>query len=170
MLGAGYLAGLLIALKYNKKSPTSLEKDMAGEDKLNVIGKNLLDIHKNIFESAHDAMFSPENKKIIADYKEQFLSELESFKKEAGAELTKLTEKGSTTKEEMETRLQDLYDSRMELLEKAKKKGVALMADAKAEGMDLVEEGKKVSNRVYDQAKKQLETIYADMKSTISKK
>jgi hypothetical protein len=170
LLGAGYLAGLLVALKFNKKSPTSLEKDMAGDDKLNAIGKNLLDIHKNIFESAQDAVFSPENKKIIADYKEQFLTELEAFKKEAGAELTKLTDKGSATKEEMEARIQEIYESRLELLEKAKKKGVALMTDAKDEGMDLVEEGKKVSNRVYDQAKKQLEAIYADMKKSIPKK
>lgn len=95
LLGAGYLAGLLVALRFNKKSPADLEKDFSqGEDRYNSIGKNLLDIHKNLFETTQDMLFSPENKKIIADYKERFLIELDMFRKESEIKLEEWKKKG----------------------------------------------------------------------------
>lgn len=88
LLGAGYLAGLLVALKFNKKSPEDIEKDFSpSDDRYNNIGKNLLAIHKNLFETTQEALFSPENKKIIADYKERFLVELDMFRKESEIKL-----------------------------------------------------------------------------------
>lgn len=88
LLGAGYLAGLLVALKFNKKSPKDLEKSFApSEDRCSAIGKTLLEIHKNLFETAQETIFSPENKKRIAEYKEQFLVEIDMFQKEAEIKL-----------------------------------------------------------------------------------
>ncbi len=171
LLGAGYLAGLLIALKFNKKSPATLEKDFsAGDEKYSAIGKNLLDIHKNLFETAQETLFSPENKKLIAEYKERFLVELDMFRKESEIKLEEWKKKGFDKKDEVEADLQGLYNRRMELLEQAKKKGLKLLEETREDGADMIEEGKKVTNRVFDQAKKQLDAMYVDMKAKLAKK
>lgn len=171
LLGAGYLAGLLVALKFNKKSPEDLKKDFAPSDeRYNAIGKNLLLIHKNLFETTQEALFSPENKKLIAEYKERFLVELDMFRKESEIKLEEWKKKGFEKKDEMESELQDLYNRRMELLEQAKKKGLKLLEETREDGADMLEEGKKVTNRVFDQAKKQLDAMYADVKAKLTKK
>lgn len=171
LLGAGYLAWLLVALKFNKKAPEDLEKDFtSSKDRCNAIGKNLLDIHKNLFETAQDAIFSAENKKIIAEYKERFLVELDMFRKESEIKLEEWRKKGFEKKDEVEKELQNLYDRRMELLEQAKKKGLKLLEETREDGMDIFEEGKKVANRVFSQAKKQLDAMYADTRKKITKK
>lgn len=171
LLGAGYLAGLLVALKFNKKSPEDLEKDFApSEDRYNTLGKNLLEIHKNLFETAQDALFSPENKQRIEEYKERFLVELDMFRKESEIKLEEWKKKGFEKKDEVEAELKGLYDRRVELLEEAKQKGLKLLEETREDGMDMIEEGKKVANRVFDQAKKQLDAMYADAKKKLSKK
>lgn len=171
LIGAGYLAGLLVALKFNKKSPTALEKDFApSEDRYSTIGKNLLDIHKNLFEMTEEAIFSPENKKRIAEYKERFLVELDMFRKESEIKLEEWKKKGFEKKDEIEGEIHDLYNRRMELLEQTKQKGLSLLEETREDGADMIEEGKKVANRVFDQAKKQLDAIHADIKTKLSKK
>lgn len=171
MLGAGYLAGLLVALRFNKKSPEDLEKDFSPSDeRCNTIGKNLLDIHKNLFETAQETLFSPENKERIAEYKERFLVELDMFRKESEIKLEEWKKKGFEKRDEVEAELRDLYDRRMELLEQAKKKGLKLLEETREDGADMIEEGKKVTNRVFDQAKKQLDAMYADMRKRLTKK
>lgn len=171
LLGAGYLAGLLVALRFNKKSPADLEKDFTpGEDRYNTIGKNLLDIHKNLFETTQEALFSPANKKIIADYKERFLVELDMFRKESEIKLEEWKKKGFEKRDEVEEEIRNIYDRRMELLEQAKEKGLKLLEETREDGADMLEEGKKVTNRVFDQAKKQLDAMYADIKKKLSKK
>lgn len=168
LLGAGYLAGLLVALKFNKKSPAALEKDFAsGDDRYNTLGKNLLEIHKNLLETTQEALFSPENKKRIEEYKEKFLVELDMFRKEADIKLEEWKKKGFEKKDEIEAEIQDLYDRRMELLELSKKKGLELLEETREDGMDMVEEGKKVTHRVFEQAKKQLDAMYADLKKKL---
>ncbi len=123
LLGAGYLAGLLIALKFNKKSPEDLEKDfVASDDRYNTIGKNLLSIHKNLFETTQDFLFSPENKKLVAEYKERLLIELDMFRKESEIKLEEWQKKGFDTKDEVEIDIRDLYNRRVELLEQVKQK------------------------------------------------
>jgi hypothetical protein len=171
LLGAGYLAGLLVALKFNKKSIEDLEKDFSpSDDRCNTIGKNLLSIHKNLFESTQEALFSAENKKLISEYKERFLVELDAFKNESEVQLTELKKKGFEKKDEVESELRDLYSRRVELLEQVKQKGLKLLEETREDGMDMMEEGKKITNRVFDQAKKQLDAMYADIKSKLSKK
>lgn len=171
LLGAGYLAWLLVALKFNKKSPQDLEKDFtSADDRYNSIGKNLLDIHKNLFETTQDFLFSPENKKLIAEYKERFLIELDMFRKESEIKLEEWKKKGFEKKDEVEVDLRSLYERRMELLEQAKQKGLKLLEEAREDGTDVIEEGKKITNRVFDQAKKQLDAMYADIKKKLSKK
>ena len=148
-----------------------MEKDFTpSEDRYNTIGKNLLAIHKNLFETTQDMLFSPENKKIIAEYKEQFLGELEAFRKESEVKLEEWKKKGFDKKDEIEAEIMDLYARRMELLEEAKDKGLKLLEETREDGADMIEEGKKVTNRVYDQAKKQLDAMYADVKKKLSKK
>ena len=171
LLGAGYLAGLLVALKFNKKSPEDIEKDFSpSDDRYNNIGKNLHANHKNLFETTQEALFSPENKKIIADYKERFLVELDMFRKESEIKLEEWKKKGYEKKDEVEVEILDLYNRRMELLAQAKEKGLKLLEETREGGVDILEEGKKVTNRVFDQAKKQLDAMYADVKKKLSKK
>lgn len=171
LIGAGYLAGLLVALKFNKKSPATLEKDFAaGDAKYSTIGRNLLDIHKNLFETTQESLFSPENKKIIEEYKERFLMELNTFQEESEMKLEEWKKKGFEKKDELEADLLDLYDRRMELLEQAKQKGLKLLEETREDGTDVIEEGKKVTSRVFDQAKKQLDAMYVDFKKKVSKK
>jgi|GEM_PF-1684987 len=170
LLGAGYLAGLLVALKFNKKSPTELEKDWnSGDDRYNNIGKNLLDIHRNLFETVEETIFSPENKKRIAEYKERFLVELDAFKKESEVTIKEWKKKGVAKKDEIEADLRDLYDRRLELLEQAKKKGLELIEETREGGEDMVEEGKKLAMKIFDQAKKQLDAMYKESKTKLSK-
>lgn len=162
---------MLVALKFNKKSPEDLEKDFTSPDeRYNTIGKNLLEIHKNLFETTQEALFSPENKKRVSEYKERFLVELDMFRKESEIQLEEWKKKGFEKKDEMEADIQDLYNHRMELLEQAKKKGLKLLEETREDGVDMIEEGKKVTNRVFDQAKKQLDAMYADVKAKLSKK
>ena len=171
LLWAGYLAWLLIALKFNKKSPEDLDKDFApSEDRYNTIGKNLLSIHKNLFETTQEALFSSENKKLIAEYKERFLLEIDMFRKESEIKLEEWKKKGFEKKDDVELDIRDLYDRRLELLEQAKQKGLKLLEETREDGADMIEEGKNVANRVFDQAKKQLDAMYADMKKKLSKK
>lgn len=171
LLGAGYLAGLIVALKFNKKSPATLEKDFAaGNEKYSTIGKNLLDIHKNLFETTQEAFFSPENKKLIEEYKGKFLVELDMFRKESEIKLKEWEKKGFTKKDEIEADLQDIYNRRMELLEQAKQKGLELLEETREDGIDILDEGKKVANRVFVQAKKQLDATYNDVKKKLNKK
>lgn len=171
LLGAGYLAGLLVALKFNKKSPAELEKDWnSGDDKYNMIGKNLLDIHRNLFETVEEVVFSPENKKRIAEYKERFLIELEMFRKESEIKLEEWKKKGFEKKDELEADLRDLYERRMEFIEQAKEKGLELLEETREGGEDVLEEGKKLTIKVFDQAKKQLDAMYKEAKSRLNKK
>lgn len=171
LLGAGYLAGLLVALKFNKKSPAELEKDFAsGDDCYNNIGKNLLDIHKNLFETVEEVVFSPENKKRVAEYKERFLIELDMFRKESEIKLEEWKKKGFEKKGEVEADLRDLYERRMELIEQAKEKGLELLEETREGGEEMMEEGKKLAIKVFDQAKKQLDAMYKEAKARLNKK
>lgn len=171
LLGAGYLAGLLVALKFNKKSPTELEKDWnSPDDRYNSIGKNLLDIHKNLFETVEEVVFSPENKKRIAEYKEQFLIELDMFRKESEIKLEEWKKRGFEKKTEVEADLRDLYERRVELLEQAKQKGIELLEETREGGEDMMEEGKKIATKVFNQAKKQLDAMYKEAKTKLAKK
>ncbi len=171
LLGAGYIAGLLIALKFNKKSPEDLEKDFgATDDRYNTIGKNLLSIHKNLFETTQEFLFSQENKKLIAEYKERFLSELDMFRKESEVVLEEWKKKWYEKKDEVEIDIRDIYNRRMELLEQVKQKWLQLLEETRTDGADILEEGRKLANRTFDQAKKQLDAMYADVKTKLNKK
>jgi hypothetical protein len=171
LLGAGYLAGLIVALKFNKKSPATLEKDFAaGDEKYSTIGKNLLDIHKNLFETTQEALFSPENKKLIEEYKEKFLVEVEMFRKESEIKLEEWKQKGFEKKDEIEEEALDIYSRRLELLEQAKEKGLKLLEETREDGIDIIEEGKNIANRVFEKAKEQLDMTYSDIKKKLSKK
>lgn len=171
LLGAGYLAGLLVALRFNKKSPADLEKDFApGEDRYNTIGQNLLSIHKNLFDMAEESVFSSGNKKLIKEYKEKLLIELDMFRKESEIKLEEWKQKGFQKKDEVELNLRDLYNKRAELLEQAKKKGLELLEETREDGTSAIEEGKKLASQVFDQAKKQLDAMYAELKNTLNKK
>lgn len=171
LLGAGYVAGLLIALKFNRKSPETLQKDFASsEDRYSTIGKNLLDIHRNLFETFEESIFSPENKKRVAEYKERLLVEIDMFQKEGEMKLEEWKKKGFEKKDELEANLRDIYDRRMEFLEQAKQKGLELLEETNEKGSDMMEEGKIMALKMFEQAKKQLSATYADMKEKISKK
>lgn len=143
---------------------------MPTEDRFDAIKKNIVDIHKNLFDTTQEIIFSPENKKIIEKYKEDFFVELDAFRKEAEIKMNEWKQKGFEKKDEAEADLQDLYNRRVELLEQARKKGVKLFTETREDGMNMIEEGKVIANEIFDQAKAQLEIIYKDAKLKLSKK
>jgi len=170
LLGAGYLAGLLVALKFNKKSPKELEKELADSpEKYKTLGKNLMDIHKNLFDTVEESLFSAENKKRIAEYKERYMVELENFKRESEAKMKVWKKKGIAKKDEVEAELTKLYERRVELMEIAKKRGLELLEEAREGGLDVIEEGKKIANTVFDEAKKNLDEMHKDIKKKLKK-
>jgi hypothetical protein len=68
LLGLGYAAGLLVALKFNKK----------GEKKdFEMLKKDIKEVHINLWTETEETLFSPENKEKIVDMKARALSEIE---------------------------------------------------------------------------------------------
>lgn len=171
LLAAGYLAGLAVALRFNKKSPTALQEEMdASSEKCKTFAHNVVDIHKNLFETVETTLFSEENKKRLEAYKQKFLTELDGFEKEAMTHVEEWKKNGMEKRDEAEATLRDLYTRRVEIMEQARHKGVELLEDAKTEGNVLIEEGQKIANKVFDEARKSLDKAYADIRSKIEKK
>ena len=77
MLGLGYLAGMVVALKFGKDGK---KKD------LNDLSEDFKGVHKNLWTEAEHQIFSPENRERVAEIKSMALVEITEFKKEAEKE------------------------------------------------------------------------------------
>ncbi len=82
LLGLGYVAGLLVALKFTKD----------GKDKdLSTLTEDIKKVHSTLWTEAEKKVLSPENRERVAELKAQALTEIAAFKKTAEKELKALT-------------------------------------------------------------------------------
>ncbi len=84
MLGLGYVAGLLVAVKFaddgKKKTLPELAEDIKA-------------IHKNLWTEGEEKIFSPENRERVAHMKVKALKEIDAFRVEAEKTIADLTKK-----------------------------------------------------------------------------
>ena len=158
LLGLGYVAGLLVALKFSKD----------GKDKdLSALAEDIKSVHKNLWTDAENRIFSEENREKISLLKVKALKEIEAFKKEAAKELALLKKKGNVKKEEIVKDLEKLYQNRQEIIDTLVEDGTKIAEEV----METSEEvGTKISKKVVTLAKdlkKQLESTYKDIKKKL---
>lgn len=150
MLGLGYLAGLLVALKFSKDGKN---KDMAE------LSEGIKDIHKNLWTETEQKVFSVENREKLAELKSLALKEIETFKKESEKEVKKLIKQGTLKKAEITAEIKKLYDHREETIEKLVSEAKELAELAKSESEDM---GKLLSKKV--------DSIAKDLKKDLQQK
>lgn len=157
LLGLGYLGGLAIALKYHKKTATSLREELAKTDKkCLVFWKHIVQIHQDLFAELKSTALSPENMEKLRQYKDKLLVHVEEFREDAMVKMEELKKKGVAKREEIEKELKKLYEHRMELLEGVKEKGLHLLDDAKVHGKEYFDEAKEKLAEAFEEFKKSL--------------
>jgi vacuolar-type H+-ATPase subunit H len=159
-LAAGYLAGMAIALRFGK----------GGKGKgLSDIAHDIGDIHKNLWTETEAAVFSEENKQRVAEMRDAAKKEIEDFKKEATKKYRELASASKDKAADIRDEVEKLYDRRMEILEKLRKKA--------ADAIDATEEtsssaAEKIARKVEDVAedlRDELEDVYAKLKKQFKK-
>jgi hypothetical protein len=161
LLGLGYAAGLLVALKFSKN----------GEDKnLSELAEEIKAVHKTLWTEAEKKIFSEENREKVAELKARALKEIATFKKEAEKELTEywwhIDEKGNLKKEELLAEAQKLYEAREEILENLLEEGVKIADLAKSESEEV---GTKLAKKITT-LRKDLKKELAETFTKIKKK
>lgn len=84
MLGLGYAAGLLVALKFGKKG---------GKKDFETLKNDIKEAHINLWSKTEEIIFSPENKAKVIEMKEKALAEIEEFADKAEVEMRKMADK-----------------------------------------------------------------------------
>jgi hypothetical protein len=157
LLGLGYAAGLLVALKFSKN----------GEDKnLSELAEEIKAVHKTLWTEAEKKIFSEENREKVAELKARALKEIATFKKEAEKELKALAKKGNLKKEELLAEAQKLYEAREEILENLLEEGVKIADLAKSESEEV---GTKLAKKITT-LRKDLKKELAETFTKIKKK
>lgn len=158
MLGLGYAAGLLVALKFGK----------GGKDKdMKELSEDIKAVHSTLWTEAEQRIFSQENREKIAELKSKALSEISEFKKEAEKEIRKLVKQGKLKKTEIVSEVKKLYDNRAEILENIVTEAKSIADSVKEESEDA---GKLLSKKVDSLAKdlkKDLNQKFTSLKKKI---
>lgn len=150
ILGLGYIAGLLVALKFAKP----------GENKnLEVLTSEIKDLHKNLWTETEKKIFSQENREKVAELKSKALLEIEAFKKDADKEIKRLLKEGNLKKAEITTEIKKLYEKREELIDSLIKETKELAESVRSESEDV---GKLLSKKV--------DSIAKDLKKDLGRK
>lgn len=158
MLWLGYLAGLLVALKFGKDG---------GNKDVSVLSEDIKDIHKNLWTEAEQKIFSIENREKLAELKSQALSEIETFKKESEKEIRKLIKQGTLKKTEIIAEVKKLYDNREETIEKLISEAKELAELAKTESEEMGKMLSKKVDSISKDLKKDLQQKFASLKKKI---
>ncbi len=157
LLALGYIGGIAIALKFHKKTATSLKEELSKTDKkCEVFWKHIIQIHRDLFFEAKEVIVSPENMKKLEKYKEKLLAHVDEFKDDATEKIEELKKKGLMKKEEIEQEIQKLYDRRIELVEQVKEKSSDLIDNALAQGKGYLEEAKERLQEAFEELKNSL--------------
>lgn len=158
LLGLGYAAGLLVALKFAADGKKKTIPEIAEDIKA---------IHKNLWTEGEEKIFSPENRERVARLKVQALKEIDSFKKEANKTIAELTKKGELKRDEIEDILKDLYARRKEILEDLMEEASDLAEDGLEEGEEIAKKLAKKIRSLAKDLKSELEKTYKDLKKKI---
>lgn len=150
MLGLGYLAGLLVALKFSKD----------GKNKnLETLSDDIKDVHKNLWTEAEQKVFTSENREKVAELKTKALAEIELFKKDSEKEIKRLVKQGTLKKTEITAEIKKLYDNREATIDSLLSEGKELIEKVTEESEDL---GKLLS--------KKIDSIAKDLKKDLQQK
>lgn len=124
LLSLGYLAGLVVALKFSK--------DGKGKN-LEALAQDIKKVHSTLWTEGEKKILSQENREKIAEMKAQALSEITDFKDTAEKELKALVEKGELKSEELMDEAAKLYDRRSQIIEDLMKEGMKFAESTKSE-------------------------------------
>ncbi|MDD2566053.1 MAG: hypothetical protein PHZ26_05245 [Candidatus Gracilibacteria bacterium] len=157
LLTLGYLGGIAVAMKYSKKNATETKKALEKSDSfLDVFIDNVVSIHKDVLKFFEQKIVTDDNKKLLEDYKQKALDEVEKFKVEANKKVEELKEKGVSKKDELEKEIKDIYDKRQEYFDKAKELGEEYADEAVAKGKEYLNEGRKRLDIAFEEMKKKI--------------
>ncbi len=158
MLWLGYLAGMLVALKFGKDG---------GVKNVSMLSEDIKDIHKNLWTEAEQKIFSTENREKLAKLKSQALTEIESFKKESEKEIKRLIKQGMLKKSEITAEVKKLYDHREETIDRIISEAKELAEIAKSESEEMGKMLSKKVDSVSKDLKKDLQQKFASLKKKI---
>ena len=158
LLGLGYIAGLVVATKFAKSNNSkSLEE----------IGEDLKAIHKNLWTEAETKLFTEENRDRVAHIKAKAIKEIKLFKKDGDAYVKELMKKGDLKKDEIITKLQELYADRETHFETLLSEWKAIIEEALEWGDDAGKKLKKKVESVTKDLKKEFTTSLTQIKKKI---
>lgn len=157
LLVLGYLGGIAIAMKYSKKNATETKKAIEKSGNFwDVFVENIVSIHKEIYTYFEQKISSEENRKLLEDYKNKAIEEVEKFKKEAQNKLEELKEKWISKKTEVEKELKKIYDNRQKYLDKAMELGEEYADEALEKTKEYLAEWRKRLDSAFDEMKKKV--------------
>lgn len=146
-----YLAWIAVASKFFKKNKTKKY-----DSKLEEFGDNLVQIHKDFFSFINESTLTDENKKLLNEYKDKVLAQIELFKKEAKDMAIDLKAKWITKKDEIEKELKEIYKKRSEYIDEIKVQWEDLYEEVKDAVLEFVKDSKDKLKETYKEAKAKL--------------
>jgi len=158
LLGAGYIAGLLVALKFGK--------DGKGKD-LKALAEDAKAIHTNLFTQAEELLFSEENKARLVELKDSLTKELAKFEKELAKKSKEWKKLGTEKAAVIEQELKEMYENRKEILEDLKEKALEALDEGKEKSVEVLDEVKDRAESFSKEGKKELEKIYKKIKKEL---
>lgn len=157
LLALGYLGGIAVAMKYSKKNATETKKAIEKSGNFwDVFVDNVVSIHKEIYSYFEQKISSEENKKLIEEYKNKAIEEVEKFKKEATSKLEELKKAWISKKWELEKELKKIYDDRQKYLDKALELWEEYADEAVIIGKKYLDEWKKKLDKAFEDIKKKV--------------
>lgn len=146
-----YLAGIAIASKFFKK-----DKSKKYNSSVEEFGDNFVQIHKNFFSFINDSAMTDENKKILNEYKDKVLAQIELFKKEAKDVAMDLKKKWIVKKDEIEAELHKIYEKRADYIDEIKVQWEDLYEEVKEAVLEFVKGSKAKLKETYKETKAKL--------------
>jgi hypothetical protein len=109
-----YIAGMAVFMKFNKKTPEIIKKEIENKDKcIDVFLNNFIQIHKDFFSFIKSNILSKENIKSLNEYKKLINKEVDKFKKEAELKISELKKMWIVKKNEIEKELEKIYNKKV---------------------------------------------------------
>jgi len=146
-----YIAWIAIASRFFKK-----DKSKKYSSKVEEFGDNFVQIHKDFFSFINESAMTEENKKLLNEYKDKVLAQIELFKKEAKDVAADLKAKWITKKDEIEKELKVIYNKRAEYIDEIKVQWEDLYEEVKEAVLEFVKDSKEKLKETYKETKAKL--------------
>lgn len=123
-----YVWWVTVAMLYNKKKPSDIEKELetaktSWEWSFKILLDNFIEIHQNFLENVKDEVWSPKNKKYFNSKKDELFDILSEYKDDWEKLLKDLEVKWKDYASEWLKRLEKIYEEKLkEIKEKAPEK------------------------------------------------